>query len=42
MHDSVLVGVETIIKDNPKHWRNGCENFTQPRPIVLDTNLRIL
>ena len=43
MHDSVLVGVETIIKDNPKltFRGNGCENFTQPRPIVLDTNLRI-
>ena len=43
MHDSVLVGVETIIKDNPKltFRGNGCENFTQPRPIVLDSNLRI-
>ena len=43
VHDSVLVGVETIIKDNPKltFRGRGSKNFVQPRPVILDSNLRI-
>ena len=40
--DSVLVGVNTIIRDNPQlDYRGSKKNiFQQPRPIVLDSRLR--
>lgn len=41
-YDSILVGVETILADNPKlTYRGlGSKSLKQPRPIVLDSLLR--
>jgi len=41
-YDSILVGVETIIADNPQltYRGTGDKNLWQPRPIVLDSSLR--
>lgn len=42
-YNSVLVGINTIINDDPQLTYRGKEKifFEQPRPIVLDSHLRI-
>jgi len=42
-YNSILVGINTIINDNPQLTYRGKDRefFRQPRPIVLDSNLRI-
>jgi len=50
IHDAILVGGNTLSVDNPRLnnrlWgkpdENGVTRFTQPRPIVLDTDLKHL
>lgn len=49
IHDAVLVGGSTLSTDNPqlsnRLWKRGGENpsrLRQPRPVVLDTELRHL
>lgn len=40
-HDGVLVGINTIINDNPRlTYRGAVQNIIQPRPIILDSKLK--
>ncbi|WP_292053683.1 MULTISPECIES: RibD family protein [unclassified Brevundimonas] len=40
-HDAILVGVETVLADDPRlNVRIDGENHTDPRPVVLDSLLR--
>lgn len=44
IHDAILIGKETMRLDNPqltvRYWDESGNNFSQPRPILLDTQLR--
>lgn len=40
VHDAILVGVNTVIADDPKLNVRLCEGMN-PQPVVLDSNLRI-
>ena len=41
-YDAILVGINTIIKDNPKlNYRGKNIMVKQPTPIIMDSNLRI-
>jgi riboflavin biosynthesis pyrimidine reductase len=43
MHEAVLVGIGTVMADNPQlNIRHVTHYGNQPRPIVLDTQFRIL
>ena len=40
-YDAILVGVNTIIKDNPKlNYRGKNNKVKQPTPIIMDSNLK--
>ena len=43
LYDSILVGINTVIKDNPSltYRGNKLKNISQPRPVILDSDLRI-
>ncbi|KAG8858870.1 2,5-diamino-6-(ribosylamino)-4(3H)-pyrimidinone 5'-phosphate reductase [Serendipita sp. 411] len=45
MHDAILVGINTVINDNPqlntRHLPSRDEGYPQPLPVILDTTLRI-
>ena len=38
--ESILIGVGTVLVDDPKLTYRGKQVITQPRPIILDSNLR--
>lgn len=40
MHDGILVGVETVLADDPQLSVRECEGVS-PQPIVIDSDLRI-
>ncbi|NSW88571.1 bifunctional diaminohydroxyphosphoribosylaminopyrimidine deaminase/5-amino-6-(5-phosphoribosylamino)uracil reductase RibD [bacterium] len=42
LYDSILIGVNTVIKDNPSltYRGKGSKDIIQPRPIILDSQLR--
>ena len=42
-YDGILVGINTVLKDNPRLDYRGpkIKSYSQPRPIILDSKLRI-
>jgi 3,4-dihydroxy 2-butanone 4-phosphate synthase/GTP cyclohydrolase II len=41
IHEAILVGIGTVLADNPRLTARGAGDDQQPQPIVLDSRLRL-